>query len=191
MRRVLIVLASLGIAVLAGAPTAHGAVSQVQGLRVSGGPTWEQWIERDTERQNSLGFWLQTACSAREPAITYRLAPTSGTPAPGAGRSVLHVGIMYPLRLGQQLGGGGVRDWVPYGPVAVPMHAAWFEQGRFYSATILNQVGRRLLAFYVDGGSPLDVVRNWRSVRYTGVLTPAGACAQAGVPTYDVLAPGR
>ncbi|MGK2936736.1 MAG: hypothetical protein ACSLFR_02865 [Solirubrobacteraceae bacterium] len=186
MRRLVLALTVVALTA-ASAPGAHAA--RVTKLRVTAAPSWEQWIEQDTLREGHLGIWEQTGCSRTEPRISYTLTRTS-EPATYLGPvSVNYVGVMFPLTLGKQLGGGAQQHEVPFGPVSILMHDAFYGQaGRDPDNTPMNQVGRWVLAFNVDTRAPGDVFLNWRSVNYRGVKKPAGACAAAGLATYNVLA---
>ena len=188
MRRFALILTAVALTA-ASVPAAHAA--RVTSLRVTSAPSWEQWIEQGTVRQGHLGFWEQTACSRTEPRISYTLTRTT-EPATSSGPvSVNYAGVMFPLTLGPRIGGAAQQHELAFGPVSVAMHDVFYGQaGRDPNSTPINQLGRWVLAFNVDTRAPGDVFLNWRSVNYRGVAKPAGACAAAGLDTYNVLAVG-
>lgn len=188
MRHLVMILIA-AVLTVASVPVAQAA--RVTNLRVTAAPSWEQWIEQGTVKQGHLGFWEQTACSRTEPRLTYTLArttepATSTTPVP-----VGYLGTMVPLTLGPRIGGAAQQHLVEFGPVSVPMHDVFYGQaGRDPNSTPINQLGRWILAVNVDARGATDLLRNWRTVKYRGVAKPAGACAAAGLDTYNVLAVG-
>lgn len=185
MRRLLL---TMTIVALAGAlaPAAHAA--RATNLRVTA-PSWEQWIEQGTLREGHLGIWEQTGCSRTEPRISYTLARTSEPPTATGQVQVGYAGFLFPLTLGPRVGGAAQRHELPFGPVSVLMHDAFYGQaGRDPDNTPVNQIGRWVLNVNVDTGAPGDIFRNWRTVNYRGVKKSAGACAAAGLDTYNVLA---
>lgn len=186
MRRFVLALTVLAIAGVS-APAADAA--RVTSLRVTGAPSWEQWIERGTVTQGHLGLYSQTACSPREPRITYNLVRTS-EPASSTGPVLVnYTGILWPLTLGKQLGGGSQQHVLSFGPVSHPLHVAFYGQSsRDPDFTSINGIGRWVLAVAVDVRQPTDLLVNWRSVNYRGVVKPAGACVAAGLDTYNVRA---
>ncbi|UUY03848.1 hypothetical protein LRS13_24860 [Svornostia abyssi] len=186
MRRLLLTMTIVALTATL-APTAHAA--RATNLRVTTAPSWEQWIEQGTLREGHLGIWEQTACSRTEPRISYTLARTSEPPTATGPVQVGYAGVLFPLTLGPRVGGAAQRHELPFGPVSVSLPDAFYGQaGRDPNNTPVNQIGRWVLSFYVDTGAPGDIFRNWRTVNYRGVKKPAGACAAAGLDTYNVLA---
>lgn len=186
MRRLSSLVLAILLIILIGAASAHAA--RVSQLRLTSS-SWEQWIEQGTLREGHLGIWEQTGCSRTEPRISYTLARTSEPPTATGPVQVGYAGVLFPLTLGPRVGGAAQRHELAFGPVSVLMHDAFYGQaGRDPDNTPINQIGRWVLSVNVDTGAPGDIFRNWRSVNYRGVKKPAGACAAAGLDTYNVLA---
>lgn len=185
MRRFVLALAVLAIAGVC-APGAQAA--KVTNLRITTAPLWEQWIEEGTVEQGAYGP-VQRACSRTEPRISYTLVRTFEPPTDPAFPTLGYAGISFPLDLRGRAQGATQQHVKEFGPVSDPIHFAFYGQsGRDEDATAFNQLGRRLIALWVDVRRSTDPLVNLRTVRYRGVLKPAGACAQAGLATYNVIA---
>lgn len=178
----------VAIAVIAAtAPAAHAA--KVTKLRISGASSWQQWIERDTFGQDHLGAWYQRACSPQEPRITYTLVRTTEPADSTMPTRVIYTGFLVPLSGGGKTGGAGQAHDEAIGPVSEPLHDAFYGQaGRDPDSSQINHIGSALLSINVATNQPTDLLLNWRVVRYRGISKPAGACAEAGLPTYNVVA---
>lgn len=184
--RTLSALAAAIAVVAVTTPAAHAA--KVTKLRITGAPSWQQWIERDTLGQDHLGVWFQRACSPQEPRISYTLARTSEPAGSTMPTRVIYTGFVVPLSGGKAAGGGQAHEEA-LGPVSEPLHDAFYGQaGRDPDSSQINHIGSALLSANVATDQPTDLLLNWRVVRYRGISKPAGACAEASLPTYNVLA---
>lgn len=184
MRRFTLALATIVLAVTA--PAAHGAL--VTNMRLSGSPSWEQWIERDTVRFTGFG-WVQTACSPREPTLSFTLRRTSEPESELAFANFVYLGVYVPLDLRSKYQATGWLRSTDFGPVSLPLHEAMRKaDGQYPGSTQISQVGRGLLFVGLSVGQPTDLL-NVRKTTYRGVSVVKGACAAAGLDTYEASAP--
>lgn len=186
MRRVVLSTLLALIASAAVAQAAHGAL--VTNMRLSGTPSWEQWIERDTVRFTGFG-WVQTACSPREPTLSFTLQRTSEPESEGTFFNFIYLGVYVPLDLRSKYQATSWLRPTGFGPVSQPLHEAMRRpDGQYPGSTQISQVGRGLLVVGLLVGQPTDLL-NVRQTTYRGVSVAEGACAAAGLDLYAASAP--